>query len=488
MVVLRVGEIALLAAGLVLQASASAFNPLHHSGPASPYFDAPSQFGIDASTPSGCVVDQAAYILRHGSRFPEPGSFKGWQTLFQKIQNATFTARGPLAFLGAWVPPVDDIPHEPLYLTSTGAREAFELGVQRRQKYGLTKGGDNLTVWAASQQRVLDTASYFLRGYLSQGNYLNDTSANRGTTVALPDSVNYTYANSLTPSSSCPLYSTGDKSSLATAYRASYRGAVAARLNGYLSGLTLDATDVGVMQDLCGFQAALDGDTRFCEVFTETDWLNYEYAHDLNYYYGSGPGNAFAGATGFPWVQTVNGLFQRGPKGITPNATFSPPPLLMSFTHDNNIPPIIAALGLWNESSVSPLNPSTPDTRRHFRSSYLVSFRGYVALERLACSAPLKAGEVVQHVAGVVNAVAGTGSNVAHYVRVRTNNAPVPIPDCTSGPGSTCPLAAFGEYVSRRGSIVGDFVTTCGLQNASNATSAATFFTNPPSSAQPLPL
>ncbi len=43
------------------------FNPLHHLGAASPYFDAPSQFGISSSTPARCSVDQAAYILRHGS-------------------------------------------------------------------------------------------------------------------------------------------------------------------------------------------------------------------------------------------------------------------------------------------------------------------------------------------------------------------------------------------------------------------------------------
>ena len=47
--------------------SDSSFNPLHHSGPASPYFDAPAQFGISSDTPAACKVEQAAYILRHGS-------------------------------------------------------------------------------------------------------------------------------------------------------------------------------------------------------------------------------------------------------------------------------------------------------------------------------------------------------------------------------------------------------------------------------------
>lgn len=80
-------------------------------------------------------------------RFPEPGSFAGWQGLFAKLQNATYTANGSLAFSPSWVPPVDDIPHQPLFLSSTGAREAFDLGVELRKRYRFTKGGDNFTVW-----------------------------------------------------------------------------------------------------------------------------------------------------------------------------------------------------------------------------------------------------------------------------------------------------------------------------------------------------
>ena len=81
------------------------------------------------------------------SRFPEPGSFSGWQTLFNKLQNASYTASGPLAFLPSWVPPVDDVPHEPLFLSATGSSEAFQLGAELRMRYNLTRGGSNFTVW-----------------------------------------------------------------------------------------------------------------------------------------------------------------------------------------------------------------------------------------------------------------------------------------------------------------------------------------------------
>ncbi|GLB39429.1 putative histidine phosphatase superfamily (branch 2) [Lyophyllum shimeji] len=463
---------------LTWAAVVSAFDRLQHSGPASPYFDAPSQSGVPTATPANCQVDQAAYILRHGSRYPEPGSFAGWQNLFAKFQNATYTARGPLAFIPSWTPPVDDVPHQPLFLSATGAGEAFALGVELRKRYGLTKGGGNLTVWSASQQRCVDTASHFLRGYLSQGNYLTSPELNRGSIITLPDSVNFTFANSLTPSAACPAYNAGNTGSAkATAFRATYQAKIAQRLNRFLEGLALDAADVGVMQDLCGFLAEVDGDTRFCDVFEESEWLDYEYAHDLNYYYGSGPGNPVAAATGYPWVKAISDLFAVGPSHTTSNGTLTPPPLIMGFTHDNNLAPVVAALGLWNTSShgVYPLSLTKPNPARTFRSSYLVAFRGYVALERLSCSR----GTEIDTVKHISNQSPIAGERDA-FVRVRINRAPVPIPGCSSGPGATCPLQQFLKHVEQRGIASGDFVQTCGLEGVANATSVVSFLTTAP--------
>ena len=107
-----------------------------------------------------------------------------------------------------------------------------------------------------------------MHGYLSAGNYLSATNENRGKIVVTPDSVNYTFADSLTPSSGCPAYSTGDTSAKASIFRATYQKKIASRLNRFLDGLELADSDVGVMQDLCGFQAEINGDTRFCDVFT----------------------------------------------------------------------------------------------------------------------------------------------------------------------------------------------------------------------------
>ncbi|KAK7062821.1 hypothetical protein VNI00_000316 [Paramarasmius palmivorus] len=474
------------------------FNPLQHSGPASPYFDAPSQSGVVNEVPEGCVVDQAAYIARHGARYPEPGSFNGWKNLFSKFQNATYTAKGPLSFIPSWELPVDDEPHQPLFLSSTGAGEAFALGVRLRKRYGLTEGGTNFTVWAAGQQRVVDTATFFLRGYLSQGNYLSTPDLNRGHVITLVDSAtNTTFADSLTPSSSCPVYQnfSGAGSINSDAFRATFRPAIADRLNQFLDGLVLDSTDIGVMQDLCGFGFEVSGERRFCQVFEDSEWLDYEYAHDLNYYYGSGPGNPISAATGYPWVKAVTDLFVAGPGNTVKNGTLTPPPLIMTFTHDNNIPPIISALGLWNstttredeEDMIYPLQVTerVTDPRRHFHSSYLVSFLGNVALERMTCSigGPTLAEQQDQgvfHQANVLGGVVnGTSAGEKQtFVRVKANDAPIPIPTCNSGPGESCPLDEFVEHVDGERKVAsGDFVEMCGLQDVEGAVSEMKFLT-----------
>lgn len=125
-----------------------------------------------------------------------------------------------------------------------------------------------------------------------------------------------------------------------------------------------------------------------------------------------------------------------------------------------------------------PLSPTTPNPKRTFRSSHVVAFRGYVALERLACSPVTHAQEAehgVQHVANVLGgSLAGHASSASNsseptsvktksYVRIRADNAPVPIPVCSSGPGASCPLDQFTKYVAQRKSVAGDFGERCGL-------------------------
>lgn len=144
-----------------------------------------------------------------------------------------------------------------------------------------------------------------------------------------------------------------------------------------------------------------------------------------------------AATSEFPLVKSITDLFVLGPGKTTPNGTFVPPPLLMGFTHEyvamqcidtllikfnvhlfsNDITPIIAVLGLFNESSYAPLNPTRPNPARKFRSSFIVPFRGTVALERMSCVLPahLATPTIVHHVPGTLP----SGLPTSQFVRVK---------------------------------------------------------------------
>lgn len=89
--------------------------------------------------------------------------------------------------------------------------------------------------------------------------------------------------------------------------------------------------------------------------------------------------------------------------------------------HDNNLPPIISALGIWNTSKASGVYPlpvtHIPKGPREFHSSHLVSFRGYVALERLSCGKPLSAN--VKHQAGQIVLQPGKEAEAQKFIRIR---------------------------------------------------------------------
>ncbi|CAI7640194.1 unnamed protein product [Penicillium manginii] len=54
---------------ILFPSSKTAQNPLQYAGGNSPYFAGPNVNGVSNETPDKCTVQQAAYVVRHGSRF-----------------------------------------------------------------------------------------------------------------------------------------------------------------------------------------------------------------------------------------------------------------------------------------------------------------------------------------------------------------------------------------------------------------------------------
>lgn len=47
--------------------------------------EGPNVNNVSSDVPTGCTVEQAAYVVRHGSRYPDPGAYSGWVALYQKV-------------------------------------------------------------------------------------------------------------------------------------------------------------------------------------------------------------------------------------------------------------------------------------------------------------------------------------------------------------------------------------------------------------------
>ena len=75
----------ILAVALSAQPILATFDPLYHVGGNGPWFAGPNVFNIDPEPPVGCVVDQVAFVSRHGSRYPDPGAYDGWVALSAKV-------------------------------------------------------------------------------------------------------------------------------------------------------------------------------------------------------------------------------------------------------------------------------------------------------------------------------------------------------------------------------------------------------------------
>ena len=126
------------------------------------------------------------------------------------------------------------------------------------------------------------------------------------------------------------------------------------------------------------------------------------------------------------------------------------------------------------------------DPSRHFHATYMVNFLGNIAMERLNCVVNGSTLTQQQHqgmfhqanvLGGTLNVTLNNATNQT-FVRIRANDAPIPLPGCTSGPGSTCPLDQFTAMVNGPlKAAAGDFVEKCGLQNVTGATSVTSFLT-----------
>ncbi|OLN94145.1 Repressible acid phosphatase [Colletotrichum chlorophyti] len=473
-----------------LPASETAEHPLEHVGANGPWFAGPNVHGISADIPDNCYVDQAAYVSRHGSRYPDPGAYNGWVSMQERFQAGNYTASGSLSFLPRWRTALTNPLSQISNLSPTGYKEAHDLGYTLRTRYpDLYTEGDDFIVWANNYSRVLQTAKMFVRGFLGTnatlfGDVISVTS--RGFAAGIGDS--------LAPSDMCPTFKDTEGGDYVEEWNNVYIPPIQARLQALINGnLTLTQNDISQIPYLCGFESQITGRlSPWCDIFTDEEFLQYEYFQDLRYFYGVGPGTDVPKTMMTPYLNALMGLFGQGPT-VTgkreDGSIFTLPKLIVSFLNDGQLNQLVAASGAFDEQPA--LSSTEKDDNRLFVSSRYTTMRGTIAFERLNCAVSgnsslgnsTHSSYISSSPVKRCNSTASPpsqGSHNATYVRIRLNDAVYPVPSCKNGPGSSCLLEDYKEFVAAKLEAQGNWITNCNVTTpgAPTKVKGASFYTD----------
>jgi hypothetical protein len=426
------------------------FDPLLHLPGISPYFDAIGS-GLDHTAPRNCKVTAASYLIRHAAIYANDADYDDFMVPFIKKLESNYPMtsgrkrkrkgwKGPLEFFDKWTNPYDDPENQMEKVTPQGLEDSKKVGKHLLSRYP-TLVPTAKKIYADKKSRTKDTAAAFVLSFPQEVEIV-EIGKNRSS------------FHSQMPHKACNAFSKEPGNNEQGIFMAKYTFPIMRRLQPY-SPIELTRTDIIGLQQLCGYESAITGKkSSICGVFTDDEWMAYEYAWDLKYSYMVGPGNSLSPYLGFPWLNTTAALFSKFHNpSRSPSSSKSEIPnddgqrFFLSFTH-REVPPFIAtALGLFNSSNnyAEEFPTDRINWSRSWRMAELIPFLGHVGIEKLTCD---------------------RGEGDGEFVRIIANSAPRPIPSCQEGPGASCPFDRFEDLVVRGMEEYGDFDGACENEKA----------------------
>lgn len=405
------------------QTSREQYNVINFLGGAGPYMQFPG-YGISTDIPEGCILEQVQLLGRHGERYPTPSKGAKYSEIVGKLKANGDTYQGSLRFLNTYSYDLDPSQYglettpENSHGLFAGTTNAKRHGKNFRKRYGsLFDSSEVLPVFSAGSNRVFNTAKAFAEGFL---NISENSNQNSYKINVLSESRN-SGANSLTPNLACANFDRMD-----VGYTTSYLQEILSRFR--KENPTMDfpivPTDILYLFDLCAYELNVKSHSDWCNVFTTSEFTHYQYFKDLGYYYGTGPGNPLSGSVGTVFLDASLKLLNQELKSK----------IWLSFTHDAQLDMFLSALGLFEQRDLS---VEAIDFGRSYIHAHIIPQGARIYLEKFR-----KGG--------------------ISYVRIILNDSVVPIKECYDGPGSSCGLDDFNEYVRRR-LLEWDYLWECEL-------------------------
>lgn len=390
------------------------YNLVKYLAAAGPYIQNPG-YGISTDIPNQCTVEQVHYYSRHGERFPGISAGKSQKATVDKLQNYNKTIVGPLAFLNNYEYYANEDLYE--YETTpsnsegpyTGYDTLVRAGSSFRAKYNdLYDADTELPVFVAASARVDQSAVFFLQGFFNE-----DYSVDKYNKVVVSENKT-SGVNSLTPRWACNNFNSSSNAAYVNGFNASYIDNIVDRLTKDNKGLNVTKSDVNNLFLLCAYELNSRGYSPFCNLFTQDEWVTYGYQNDLNFYYTSGPGGNYTTEIGSVQVNASLALLKDDDADNK---------IWLTFTHDTDIEIYHAALGLFD--TINPLPNDRIEVRDAYHHVDIVPMGGHTITEKLRC-----------------------GDEA--YVRYIINDAVIPIPGCSDGPGFSCEFSKYEDYIDER--------------------------------------
>ncbi|KAL5342834.1 histidine phosphatase superfamily [Aspergillus crustosus] len=367
----------------------------HLWGQYSPYFSLGHESAISPDVPEGCEVTFAQVLSRHGARYPTESKSTKYAELISAIQKNVTSFSGKYAFLGSYeyVLGADD-------LTTFGEDQMVDSGVRFYHRYKSLARKVTPFIRASGSDRVVASAERFIDGFQkAKGEDQHSKGRAAAVNVVLPEIDGF---NNTLDHSTCTSFENDERDDEIKAnFTAIIMPSIRERLASDLHGVDLSDKGIIYLMDMCSFDTiarTTDGSelSPFCALFTEKEWVQYDYMQSLSKYYGYGAGSSLGPAQGIGFTNELIARLTQSPvrDNTSTNRTLDSNPstfpldtsLYADFSHDNNMISIFFAMGLYN--GTGPLSQSSIESIKEmdgYAASWTVPFGARAYFELLQC-------------------------------------------------------------------------------------------------------
>lgn len=399
----------------------------HFWGQYSLWYSVPSE--ISVAPPKDCQVTFANVLSRHGGRDPTMGKSMAYALLIAEIQNTSTAYPDEFAFLKEY-----NYHLGADQLTDAGRQGMVNSGAHFYRRYSKLVDKHTPFVRAGGQRRVIESAEKWLAG-VAQSLHSKPNKID----LIIPEGSKW---NNTLSHDTCPAFESGPSHGMGERaqkiWAAEFIPPIQARINSKL-GTDLSERSVVYLMDMCPFDTVAHASGRvskFCHLFSEDEWHQYDYYQTLGKYYGYNIGNPLGATQGTGYVNELLARLTDKPvdDNTNTNTTLDSNPatfplgrkVYADFSHDNDISHVLAALGLYN--TTKPLSNTTMQTTEEtngYSAAWTVPFASRLYVEKLQCS-----------------------HEKEEFVRVVVNDRVMPMEFCNADNHGRCRLSEFVESQS----------------------------------------